>query len=133
MRVLLDTHCWLWMQSAPTRLSPDGVRVVEDPDNELLLSTVSSWEIAIKYALGRLSLPEPPARYVPDRIQSSGVIPIPVEHPHALHVATLPPHHRDPFDRLLISQAQVLGVSILTADPQFAPYDVKVLWAAGPP
>lgn len=95
----------------------------------MLLSAASSWEIAIKYALGRLPLPEPPGEYVPDRMRTSGVIPLPVEHSHALGVATLPLHHGDPFDRLLIAQAQAEAIPILTADREFDSYDVEVLRA----
>jgi PIN domain nuclease of toxin-antitoxin system len=132
VRVLLDTHVWLWMQSSPDKLSPRSIALVEDPVNDLIFSAASSLEIAVKYAAGILSLPVPAHEYVPDRLRSSGVRSIAVEHAHALHVGTLPAHHLDPFDRLLIAQAQLLDVPILTADQQFAPYDVEVLWAAGP-
>lgn len=126
MRVLLDTHCWLWMQAHPERFSPGARAFVEDPANELLFSSASSWEIAIKYALGRLPLPLPPREYVPDRMTTSGVTPLPVHHVHALEVAGLPQHHRDPFDRLLVAQARIEQVPLLTADPQLESYDVEV-------
>lgn len=126
MRILLDTHCWLWMQAAPDRFSAEATQMLLDPRNELLLSAASSWEIAIKYALGKLPLPEPPATYVPSRMLSSGTVSLPVEHSHALHVADLPNHHRDPFDRLLVSQALLDGLVILTADPQLEPYGVRL-------
>ncbi len=129
MRILLDTHCWLWMQVDPERFSDESRRLIEDPDNELLLSAASSWEIAIKYELGKLPLPEPPASYVPGRMQASGTAPLPVEHSHALHVAELPDHHRDPFDRLLVSQAMLERLVLLTADRQLEPYDVQLHWA----
>ena len=129
MRALLDTHVWLWMLSNPERLG-EALEVIEDPASRLLLSAASSWEIAIKYALGRLPLPEPPSSYVPDRIRWSGVTPLPVEHAHALAVAELPAHHRDPFDRLLIAQARLEGVPIITADPQLRTYGVELI-AAG--
>jgi PIN domain nuclease of toxin-antitoxin system len=129
VRVLLDTEVWLWMQADPDRLSEAARRIVEPAENELLLSAASSWEIAIKFGLGRLPLPEPPDRYVPDRIRRSGVTPLVVEHAHALAVASLPNHHRDPFDRLLVAQARLEGVPILTADPAFAPYQVEVIGA----
>lgn len=126
MRILLDTHCWLWMLTEPDRFSPGSRRLIEDPDNELLLSAASSWEIAIKYELGKLPLPEPPATYVPARMQASGTTSLAVEHSHALHVARLPGHHRDPFDRLLVSQAILEKLVLLTADPQLDPYDVRL-------
>jgi len=133
MKVLLDTQTWLWMQASPDSLHAPSIELVENPHNELLLSAASSWEIAVKYAIGRLDLPAPPGEYVPDRIRTSGVTPLPVEHSHALHVSTLPLHHTDPFDRLLIAQAQMLRCGILTGDHQFAAYDVEVHWAQGPP
>ena len=129
MKLLLDTHCWLWMQASPERFSPGAQALVDDPDNVLLLSPVSAWEISTKYALGRLTLPIPPAEYVPSRMKSSGVDALPLQHSHALQVASLPWHHRDPFDRLLIAQAQVESLPILSADRTFAAYDVQVHWA----
>ena len=127
MRFLLDTQCWLWMQAEPDRFSPETRKLLLDPSNELFLSAASSWEIAIKYALGKLPLPEPPSTYVPSRMQSSGVIGLAIEHAHALHVDSLPPHHRDPFDRLLVAQAQLEAMSILTADRALALYPVTIL------
>lgn len=127
--MLVDTHCWLWMQVTPERFSAAALAIVSDPGNELLLSAASSWEIAIKYALGKLALPEPPSRYVPDRMRSSGMTSLPVEHVHALQVAELPVHHRDPFDRLLVAQCQVEGLPLLTADEKMRRYAVEVLAA----
>lgn len=127
MRLLLDTQCWLWMQAEPARFSADTRKLLLAPDNELYLSAASSWEIAIKYALGKLPLPEPPSTYVPSRMQSSGVIGLAIEHAHALHVEGLPPHHRDPFDRLLIAQAQVEALPILTSDHALALYSVTIV------
>ena len=129
MKLLLDTECWLWMQATPERFSSGARALADDPDNVLLLSPVSAWEISTKYALGRLTLPIPPAEYVPSRMKSSGVDALPLQHSHALQVATLPWHHRDPFDRLLIAQAQVEGLPILSADRNLAAYDVQVHWA----
>jgi PIN domain nuclease of toxin-antitoxin system len=129
MTFLLDTQCWLWLQVSPERFDAALLRVLHDPQTRLFLSAASSWEIAIKYALGKLPLPESPSTYVPDRLTRSGVHGLPVEHAHALHVATLPPHHRDPFDRLLIAQAQLERMPLLTADRALAPYDVRIRWA----
>lgn len=100
---------------------------MEDPRTDLLVSAVVSWEIAIKYGLGCLPLPEPPERYVPERLRASGAYALPIEHTHALAVAALPSLHRDPFDRLLVAQAGVLDVPILTADPAIAGYAVRTL------
>lgn len=128
MRFLLDTHCWLWLQTAPDRFPPDALEALASPDNVLLLSSASAWEIAIKYALGRLPLPDPPDRYVPLRMASSGTTALPVGVRHAVHVASLPSHHRDPFDRLLVAQAQLEELTLLTADAQLSAYDVA-LWS----
>lgn len=125
-RVLLDTHCWLWLQAEPERFSPDVLRELGDPSVELLLSAASAWEIAIKYALGKLPLPEPPASYVPSRLARSGTTELFISNSHALHVASLPSHHRDPFDRLLVAQAQLERLVILSADPLLGPYDVEL-------
>lgn len=129
MRVLLDTHVFLWLNAEPERLG-EHLSLVEDHRSELLFSAASSWEIAIKYGLGRLPLPEPPDRYVPSRIRAVGARALAIEHTHALAVAALPPLHRDPFDRLLIAQASLLDVPILTADPLVAEYPVNTLMVA---
>ncbi len=126
MRLLLDTHVWLWLQTEPDRLGPTTLGMLADTGNELLLSAASSWEIAIKYGLGKLALPEPPTVYVPERMRRSGVGALPVSHPHTLAVAALPPHHRDPFDRLLVAQANLENLTFVTADPAFGRYDVTV-------
>jgi PIN domain nuclease of toxin-antitoxin system len=127
VKALLDTHVFLWMQSDPDRLSARTRAIVADADNTLLLSAASSWEIAIKCALGRLTLPDEPARYVPDRMRRSAVDGLAVAHAHALAVATLPPLHRDPFDRLLVAQARLEGLPIITADPAIRRYEVDII------
>jgi PIN domain nuclease of toxin-antitoxin system len=124
--LLLDTQVFLWLQTEPERLG-EHLERVEDRRTELLLSAASSWEIAIKFGLGRLPLPEPPDHYVPDRMRAIGARPIAVEHSHALAVGDLPPVHRDPFDRLLVAQAQALDVAILTADTILARYPAQTL------
>ena len=131
MRVLLDTHVFLWLQTEPERLG-EHLALVEDSQTDLLVSAASSWEIAIKYGLGGLPLPEPPQRYVPDRLRAIGAQALPIEHTHALAVASLPPLHRDPFDRLLVAQAGALDVPIVTADPAVARYPVKTLLVRPP-
>ncbi len=126
MTFLLDTHVWLWMLADPDRLG--ALRgPLEDEATTLLLSAVSSWEIAIKHAAGRLTLPEPPATYLPSRIRATGVTPIAIEHAHAVTAGSLPPHHRDPFDRLLVAQAMRMDVPIATADAALEPYGVRLL------
>jgi PIN domain nuclease of toxin-antitoxin system len=129
VRILLDTQVWLWMLAAPERLSEPARALVIATDNELLLSAASAWEIAIKYALGKLRLPETPGDLIPRLMTRTGITPLPIHHRHALHVASLPARHRDPFDRLLIAQAQIERLPILTADRSFALYDVELLSA----
>lgn len=124
MRILLDTHVFLWLHSEPERLGPH-LALIEDPDTVRLVSAVVGWEIVIKHGLGRLELPSPPQTWVPDKLQAGAMTPVPIELSHVLGTAALPQHHRDPFDRLLISQARLLGVPILTADRAFTPYDVE--------
>jgi PIN domain nuclease of toxin-antitoxin system len=108
-------------------LSPQTRALLEDPENQLFLSAASSWEIAIKYALGKLPLPLPPLEYVLGRMETSSTSPLPVQHSHALHAGSLPRHHADPSDRLLVAQAQLENLRILTADPQFEAYEVDLL------
>ena len=113
------------MLVSPERLGSTARQLIEDTKNELFLSAGSSWEIAIKYASGRLDLPSPPEVYVPDRMRKTGVRGLGVTHLHALRTSSLPPHHRDPFDRLLIAQAQIESVPIVSSDPLFDRYDVQ--------
>jgi PIN domain nuclease of toxin-antitoxin system len=115
------------MQAASARLSRQTRTLLEDPENEIFLSAASSWEIAIKHAVGKLPLPMPPLEYVLSRMETSGTAPLPVQHSHALHAGSLPRHHADPFDRLLIAQAQLENLRILTADGQFEAYEVDLL------
>ncbi|HEY5855165.1 MAG TPA: type II toxin-antitoxin system VapC family toxin [Aldersonia sp.] len=109
--------------------SDNSLALLADSEQDLLFSAASSWEIAIKVALGKLTLPIDPAVYVPDRTRSSGVVARPVTHSHALAVATLPLYHRDPFYRLLVTQARLEDLTLLTADRVFEDYDVSVRWS----
>jgi PIN domain nuclease of toxin-antitoxin system len=118
------------MAASPERFSNRARSLVLSTGNELYLSSASAWEIAIKHGLGKLPLPEPPHRYVPSRVEKLRMWALPIDHSHALRVATLPPHHRDPFDRLLVAQSQVEDLPILTADPIFDRYDVTVIAAS---
>ena len=127
-RVLLDTVAFLYWTAGGKKLSPRARKIVEDPRNELLLSAVSSWEIAIKYGLGKLDLPEPPAKFVPSRMARHAIEGLAFEHTDALAVATLPDLHDDPFDRALIAQALARDLSIITSDGRFDDYGVVVEW-----
>jgi PIN domain nuclease of toxin-antitoxin system len=125
LRILLDTQVWLWLIESPGRMRASVRRELADRSNELYLSAASCWEIAIKYRLGRLPLPAPPEEFVPPRVVRDEVLPLPVEHHHALRVATLPDHHKDPFDRLLIAQALVENLVLYTADEQLLQYPAR--------
>ncbi|MCC5840755.1 MAG: type II toxin-antitoxin system VapC family toxin [Opitutales bacterium] len=127
MKILLDTHVWLWWLTEPERL-PAGIQAaLEDGENALYLSVVTSWEIAIKYAVGKLPLPEPPAAFVGARLLRDGLHTLHIEHRHALAVAELPLHHHDPFDRLLIAQARGESMVLATVDPKIKAYDLDLL------
>ena len=129
MTFLIDTHCWLWWIASPERLSVRAFDIIESGENTILFSAASSWEIAFKYAIGKMDLPEPPGEFVPKRLVRDGITSLPVEHSHALHTATLPRHHNDPFDRMLIAQALLEKVPIMTVDPQIERYDVQIIRA----
>jgi PIN domain nuclease of toxin-antitoxin system len=117
------------MIETPERLSRSTRSLLESSEHELFLSAASSWEIAIKYARRKLPLSDAPSEYVPASMARTGVRGLPIEHAHALAVSSLPPHHHDPFDRLLVAQAMLERLTILTADPQIALYDVEVIEA----
>lgn len=126
--LLLDTHAFIWWATDDERISPGARSAIADPGTEVLLSAVTGWEIAIKAALGRLELSEPPRALVHAQIARNGYRPLDVTLEHALGVAELPPHHDDPFDRLLVSQARAEGLALVSRDSPFARYDVPVLW-----
>jgi PIN domain nuclease of toxin-antitoxin system len=128
VRVLIDTQCFLWSFLDPSRLSETAREVLSGGRDELFFSAASSWEIAIKVGIGKLRLPEPPEEYVPLRIVRAGVTPLDITHAHALRVHALPAIHKDPFDRILVAQAGVEGLTVLTPDPQIGRYAVETLW-----
>ena len=127
MRVLIDTQCWLWMSASPERLSKRTQELLRDAGTERLLSVASIWELAIKYQLGRISLPVAPLDFVPSRLETTQTAALGISAAHALRVGVLPRHHRDPFDRMIVAQALIEGVAVLTADPAFARYQVERL------
>jgi PIN domain nuclease of toxin-antitoxin system len=129
MKLLLDTHCWLWWFASDPRLGARASELIRNGENDVYLSAASSWEIAMKTSLGKLKLPEPPEQYVPSRLAAQGMQGLAIEHAHALRVASLPPHHPDPFDRLIIAQALVEKIPTVTADENFGDYDVEAIWA----
>ncbi|MFM7137574.1 MAG: type II toxin-antitoxin system VapC family toxin [Planctomycetota bacterium] len=130
MRLLLDTHVFLWYITADPKF-PSSFRVaIQDPGNKVFLSAASVWEAVIKCGLGKLPLPGPPAEYLPCQRAAHGISPLPVDEGSMLHLTGLAPLHRDPFDRLLIAQAIQHGLTIATVDPDIAAYSVSVLSAS---
>ncbi len=128
MKYLLDTSIWLSSLTTWERLNERARDLLSGGQDELYLSAASSWETAIKTALGKLWLPEPAASYIPKRMATEGIRPLAITHAHALAVSDLPLHHSDPFDRLLIAQARAEDMVILTADRAFEPYEVEIFW-----
>ncbi len=128
MRVLLDTHAFIWWVTNNSQLSDAARACIADSDNNVFLSTASAWEIVIKVNIGKLILPEPPKSYIPSRLASNQFESLPIQMNHVLQVTALPNHHRDPFDRLLIAQSQAEEMPILTADYLIVQYSVNVIW-----
>jgi PIN domain nuclease of toxin-antitoxin system len=127
MRLLLDTHVFLWYISADPQLPVVFRDAIRDPANEVYLSVASVWEAVIKYALGKLPLPEAPAEYLPRQREAHRIAPLPVEEAALAHLAGLPPLHRDPFDRILIAQALQHGFKLATVDGAVRAYPVSRL------
>ena len=128
MRYLLDTHAFIWFITAVPRLSATARRIVYDPANAIYVSIATPWEIAIKVGVGKLALKEPFAKSIPREISQNKFHILPITLDHVTIVATLPHHHRDPFDRLLIAQAMAEGMPILSADGAFDAYGIPRLW-----
>lgn len=128
MKLLLDTHTFIWWDSEPAKLSAQAVALCQDPSNTLLFSVVSAWEMQIKLQLGKLALKLPLATVIEGQRQTNHIKVLPVTLPHVLALQNLPTPHKDPFDRLLIAQANVEGAALISGDPVFAEYPVTVLW-----
>ncbi len=128
MKVLLDTCTFLWIVGGSPRV-PARVRgLFQDPATEVFLSAASAWEIALKHQGGQLPLPAPPDRFVSAQRDAHGMTSLPIDEASALHVTRLPPIHRDPFDRMLVAQAIVHGLTILTPDPLVIQYPARTTW-----
>jgi PIN domain nuclease of toxin-antitoxin system len=125
---LLDTCTFLWVVAGDAALSTRAREAFVDPENEVFLSAASAWEIAVKHRLGKLPLPEAPAVFVPAQRAAHGIDPLLIEEEAALHVAKLPDLHRDPFDRMLVAQAMVGGLVMVTPDEAIRQYPVRTLW-----
>jgi len=130
VKLLLDTQCFLWWFAEPERLHEEAISHIADESNELWLSVASVWEMGIKVAIGKLPLPEPLDSYISSRMMKLGAKSLEITTSHALRTAALPLHHRDPFDRMLIAQAQMESMTLVTADSMFKEYqDTVILWA----
>jgi PIN domain nuclease of toxin-antitoxin system len=129
MSFLFDTHVLLWALAAPDRLGSQTQALLADPAEPIYVSSASYWEISIKFQLGKLSLPRPPGELFPSHVEAAGYSPLPILPAHTFFVAALPPHHKDPFDRMLVAQAHLENLTIITSDVLFSRYDVRV-WLA---
>lgn len=128
MKILLDTHAFLWFIEDSPKLSTEARSAIEDGFNEPLLSVASLWEMAIKVSVGRLDLKKPFETFVPDQLELNGFDQLAISFQHIAVVAKLPFHHRDPFDRLLVAQALVEGIPLVSADDLLDAYGVIRLW-----
>ena len=128
MPYLLDTHTFIWWILDDPRLSARVRAILQQQDNDIFFSIASIWEISIKAQLGRIPFSEDPAVVIPQQIAANGLLVLPIEVPHALQVYRLPLLHRDPFDRMLVAQAMIEDLPLLTSDPLIAQYPVSVIW-----
>ena len=128
MQVLLDTQAFLWWVFADSRLSRGASRVVADEDNDCLISLASAWELAIKAASGKIKLKEPVARFIPSELRANGFSMLDIRFSHISMIEQLPPHHRDPFDRLIIAQALTEALPVVSIDSAFDSYGLERIW-----
>jgi PIN domain nuclease of toxin-antitoxin system len=129
VKYLLDTVIWLWSVDSVEKLNSACRAIFENGREEIYLSAATAWEVSIKARSGKLNLPGPPAECVPAFMAKQGLRPLPVTHLHAVKVYDLPPHHQDPFDRVIIAQAMVEGFTVMTSDRIFGKYAVDVFWS----
>lgn len=130
MKYLLDTNVFLWSCGNTQKLTQEVKEILTSDRSEVYLSAATSWEISIKCALGSLRLPKPPSELIPYALQAWPIRALNITHDHALRAGELPPHHRDPFDRLLIAQAQAEKLTLLTGDHVFEKYKVDMICCA---
>ncbi len=128
MRLLLDTHAFLWFINGDARFSATARALVEDSANTSSISVASIWEMAIKISIGKLTFRQPFTTLLPRQLERNGIVLLGITIDHALAVTALPFHHRDPFDRLLIAQAHIEGATMVTTDSIFARYGISRLW-----
>jgi PIN domain nuclease of toxin-antitoxin system len=128
VKLLLDTHAFLWCIIDDPALSTTVHREIERASNDVLVSAASFWEVSIKYGLGKMPLPDAPERYLPAQRTAAGIDLLVIDEPEVCLVHSLPMHHRDPFDRILVAQANYYGLVIATNDPLIQRYAVRTLW-----
>ena len=128
MKLLLDSHAFIWMHEQPHKLSVKVANEILNPANQILLSATSVWELQIKIALGKFKFNDTFTNVISEERQTNGLQILPVNLAHALYLDNLPLHHRDPFDRMLISQAIVENMFLVSEDSKFSPYLVNLLW-----
>ena len=128
MKVLLDTNAALFLWAEPARLSPSARAILEDAENTLIFSQVSTWEICLKHQIGKLPLPEKPGPFIRKRLERDQLVYEPISDDALFASVELPKHHADPFDRLLIATALTLRLPIVTSDPLFKAYAIDVIW-----
>ena len=128
MRLMLDTHTILWSVEEPSKVSTSAMAAMQDPANDRLLSAATIWELAIKVGSGKLSLAKPLDQFLSQHLDGYEMEVLPIERRHSLHVAVLPLHHRDPFDRMLAAQSLIESLAPISADPIFDVYGVTRLW-----
>jgi len=128
MKVVLDTQAFLWWVMDEAALSSRARQLIQDGASVLYLSAASAWEISIKASLGKLKLSDEPGKVITEQMAANGIHPLPIQVSHALHVYGLPPHHRDPFDRMLVAQSQLEDLPIVTPDERIAQYGVQTVW-----
>lgn len=127
MKLLLDTHIFLWSLLEPEKLTDETVELLDNPETEKYLSAASSWEIAIKYAKGSIILPQPPTEFILKHASAAGIRLLPITVGETLETSSLPLHHKDPFDRILIAQARLNDMFLVTNDRMLAEYHVPII------
>jgi PIN domain nuclease of toxin-antitoxin system len=128
MRLLLDTHAFLWWITDDDRLSQRGGELIADGANDVYFSAASAWEIAIKAGLGRIRLPDEAWAFTPQQLERNAFQALPIHVAHAVAVIALPDVHRDPFDRMLVAQAMTEGLTLVSGDRNLSRYPVPVVW-----
>jgi PIN domain nuclease of toxin-antitoxin system len=128
VNALLDTHAFLWAVTGDRRLSSPARALIEDGENQVFLSAVSMWEIVLKAKAGKLHVEGSVAKMLEEQMRQAGISPLAIYPAHVLRVAALPPIHKDPFDRLLVAQAQAENLALVSGDPEIRRYTVQVIW-----